>query len=377
MAARLGSRDLDAILTMVLAVNAVEELDGFGPTVTRELHRLVRSDWVSYNEVDPRVPRAIYSMDPVLSPDDSIARRWAELAHQHPVVAHIARTGDGSARRISDLVPRAAFTALDLYRDVFAHLGVEYQVAVGLPAPAPLVLGIAASRRDRDFSTRDVRVMNILRPHLVQAYWSADARTRLRTSLSALEGALGAAGWGVAMIRADGTPEALTAEAGGWLATYTDPEDLVGWIRAERQRLTTTDPHARLATLPQARSFQVGERRLVLRVVTSVGQTDLLLLDERAVEDTSVSLRSLGLSTREADVLLGLTRGLTNEALARTLQVSPSTVKRHLERIYVKLGVQNRTEAAGRAFECLATTPPASRAVEPTHAPSGRSTRAG
>ncbi len=52
------------------------------------------------------------------------------------------------------------------------------------------------------------------------------------------------------------------------------------------------------------------------------------------------------LSSREWQVLEHLARGLTNAQIAETMVVSENTVKFHLQNIFQKLGVSNRTEAA-------------------------------
>jgi DNA-binding NarL/FixJ family response regulator len=54
----------------------------------------------------------------------------------------------------------------------------------------------------------------------------------------------------------------------------------------------------------------------------------------------------VSLTRREADVLNGLSRGLTNVEIAAELNVNPSTVKSHVRTLYRKLGVSNRTQAA-------------------------------
>ncbi|MFV9507470.1 MAG: response regulator [Oscillochloridaceae bacterium umkhey_bin13] len=57
------------------------------------------------------------------------------------------------------------------------------------------------------------------------------------------------------------------------------------------------------------------------------------------------------LSEREAEVLALVAQGLTNTQIAQRLRVSDNTVKFHLQNIYQKLGVGNRTEAAGIYFK--------------------------
>jgi DNA-binding CsgD family transcriptional regulator len=55
-------------------------------------------------------------------------------------------------------------------------------------------------------------------------------------------------------------------------------------------------------------------------------------------------------SPREAEVLLWLTQGRSNHDIGVILGMSERTVKKHLEHIYAKLGVWNRTQAATKAL---------------------------
>lgn len=58
-------------------------------------------------------------------------------------------------------------------------------MAVTLPAPAPLV--IAVNRSGKDFSEQERLLLNLLRPHLIQAYRNAESATRLRQDSTLLE----------------------------------------------------------------------------------------------------------------------------------------------------------------------------------------------
>jgi ATP/maltotriose-dependent transcriptional regulator MalT len=55
------------------------------------------------------------------------------------------------------------------------------------------------------------------------------------------------------------------------------------------------------------------------------------------------------LTARERDVLAMIRHGFPNKRIARTLEISPETVKSHLKRIFSKLAVSTRTEAVARA----------------------------
>jgi DNA-binding CsgD family transcriptional regulator len=61
------------------------------------------------------------------------------------------------------------------------------------------------------------------------------------------------------------------------------------------------------------------------------------------------AIRSLGLSPRECEILELLASGQSNKELARTLGISPNTVKTHIARVFEKLDVQKRVSAIEKA----------------------------
>jgi len=80
---------------------------------------------------------------------------------------------------------------------------------------------------------------------------------------------------------------------------------------------------------------QFGPDEMLLRVVAADASSGETLLQRR-----------LGLTAREAEVLLWISRGKSNRDIGDILGLRPSTVTKHLEQIYIKLGVENRASAA-------------------------------
>lgn len=68
-----------------------------------------------------------------------------------------------------------------------------------------------------------------------------------------------------------------------------------------------------------------------------------------AFERNEAAIRSLGLSPRECEILELLASGQSNKELARTLGISPNTVKTHIARVFEKLEVQKRVAAIEKA----------------------------
>ena len=91
--------------------------------------------------------------------------------------------------------------------------------------------------------------------------------------------------------------------------------------------------------------------QLRLQYMGKVGSDEFLL---RLAKDMSAGVPAefsseLGLTIRESEVLSWLSKGKTNRDIAQILGLSPRTVDKHLEQIYAKLGVENRTAAAAVA----------------------------
>lgn len=68
---------------------------------------------------------------------------------------------------------------------------------------------------------------------------------------------------------------------------------------------------------------------------------------------SSLPLERMGLTPREAEVLLWVAQGKSNSEISTILGAAENTVKKHLQSIFEKLGVDNRNAAAMRALESL------------------------
>jgi DNA-binding response OmpR family regulator/DNA-binding CsgD family transcriptional regulator len=101
--------------------------------------------------------------------------------------------------------------------------------------------------------------------------------------------------------------------------------------------------------------LDVNNRRLELSFLSSLGPDELLfrLTEVNESADEQHLQRRLALTLREAQVLLWISRGKSNREIGDILGISPRTVNKHLEQVFVKLGVENRAAAAAKAVGCL------------------------
>src|SRR3972149_12298406 len=166
---RLRQKDHQDLLEFLGESYAIRDLDAFPSYVISALRKIVPADIASYNVLHPWRGRVSWVWEPA---DLSFAAEpiFEPHVHQHPSVVRYQRTRDGRASKISDYLTRSQFHRLELYHEVYRRMGGEFEMAIGLPLPPPLVIGIALSRSRGDFSERDRRVLNLLRPHLIQPY---------------------------------------------------------------------------------------------------------------------------------------------------------------------------------------------------------------
>lgn len=127
------------------------------------------------------------------------------------------------------------------------------------------------------------------------------------------------------------------------------PEPVLDWLRRHMAEAERQVEPPRLAV-------ELGPRRLTFRLHQQTGDGDrggdwLIVMreisDDAVVEAMSLSFK---LTAREAEVLYWVVKGKTNRDIGDILGSSPATVKKHLERVYAKLGVETRTAAAGMAM---------------------------
>ncbi|HEY1478887.1 MAG TPA: helix-turn-helix transcriptional regulator [Gaiellales bacterium] len=165
------------VLSMVGEVMGLLDLEELCGGLLRALREEIPAEWCALNELPVDLPRTVSLTDPPVPPE--IHEAFARYGAQNPLVERYLRTRDGRAVRLSDVVTRRDLHRLDLYREVYRPLGVEYQMAFTLPSSSQRVLGVALSRGARDFSVRERDLLNLARPYLIQAYRNALAHTAL------------------------------------------------------------------------------------------------------------------------------------------------------------------------------------------------------
>lgn len=341
---RLSHADLHALLAGLRDLYALDDLAAFPTGVLAVVRPLVPGTLHGYNAVVPgRQTVAAFDPPDAVPPDrlPELGRTLARCADEHPIIAYYRRTGDGPALKISDFLSRRQFHKLGLYRDFYRPLGAEYHLAVGLPAPPPLVIGLAVNRDRRDFTERDRAVLELLRPHLLQSYRTVAALTGLRQAAAGDSAVIEVDRTGRLRWATDRAHRLLERFFGPRTGAPADlPDDLRAWVRLQQASLAAPDDAPpMLAPLV----VELPGCRLLVRFLAAGHGRDHALLVLREAPDAPP------LTPREAEVLAWVAHGETDAQIAERLGISVRTVQKHLERLYRKLGVGSRTAAVARA----------------------------
>lgn len=199
-----------------------------------------------------------------------------------------------------------------------------------------------------DYVTKPVVIEELLariRVHVGNARMSRSARAALDTT-------------GRYLFATDSTGRLLwsTPQASKLLASAFDdfdersfsfPSPVVKWLTARIEG--GGDPSSSTLTIG------AEQKTLSLSFVGRMSGDERLMRvsEESSSADASFLKEKLGLTTREAEVLLWIARGKSNRDIGQILGMSPRTVNKHLEQVYVKLGVENRAAAAATAVRHL------------------------
>jgi DNA-binding CsgD family transcriptional regulator len=149
-----------------------------------------------------------------------------------------------------------------------------------------------------------------------------------------------------------------TTKAIRWLTEYFGnshntslPAVLRDWLKDRSLKLFNAN---NLGDPLKEFSIRSGSKRLNVRSLSATQSQDhRLVLGETDDRLDAIPLEALGITKREAEVLLWVSQGKRNAEIGVILDVKPKTITKHLERVFEKLGVETRTAAANIAAEVL------------------------
>lgn len=380
---QLSAQDLRDVLNCLEALQTVCTLQDFPTRLVHLLSQMIGSD-VSFCssftdrcntlEIAPAELRTVH-LDP-------------SYFQQNPLIQRYFQTRDGSAYKVSDLLTKQElYRRESLYDRFFKRFGLVDQLAMVIPeqldskhvSPFNLMprrfiapgkdpsiadattlgqLAVGFHRTLQPFDERERTLLNLIQPHIAHAYYNAQEYTKLQQQLEQLNQAMDELG--SVVLSPAGRVRLISPRALQLLNQYFPglswlgeqlPDELQSWVKAQIQQ-------RQQASLTQAgKPLQVEQagQYLTIRLLGSASSGQFLLtLEENRYQSFSVGpLRRIGLTPREAEVLIWVAQGKTDAEIAAVLGIKPKTVNKHLENVYEELAVNTRAEAITEALERL------------------------
>ncbi len=360
----LEQNDIQNLNKSVQEIYTLHNLDTFGFDTLSILNQLVPSDFPLFNLTNTRtleIEDTWLPGAPELTP--SILHAKSLYLGEHPVAKNMNLAVNGICKT-SDFSSQQELHRLEgVYHQFLRLLDTEDQMFLYLPNDCSqswdrliqeeiILVGYILGRSQRNFTERDRLILKLLRPHLFQAYNNAQKYNQLQQSSDKLQQSLDYLG--VIVLDIEGRVLSIAPQAIIWIESYFSksacldrlPDHLWSW--AKHQITSNTNTGIATACLP-LRIEQSG-RELTIRLVIDPSRAGYLLLLEEQTLSSLNSLELLGLSQRETEVLALIMQGKDNKSISIQMNIRIGTTRKHLENIYLKLGVQSRTEAVAYAL---------------------------
>jgi DNA-binding NarL/FixJ family response regulator len=207
-----------------------------------------------------------------------------------------------------------------------------------------------------DYVTKPIRTSEVL-ARISAHLHTARLMNQARSALDAFGNAV------IAITPAGGKITWQTPLARQWMQGYFPPSPLeqeaaapavlLAWLEAtlKAQRLGTNHPPLTVA---------LGTKRLIFTApdLLKSEQWMIVLREESDATQIEALMLLFKLTQRESEVLNWVIKGKTNRDIGDILGTSPRTINKHLEHVFIKLGVETRTSAASLAMSKIRAVMP-------------------
>ncbi len=317
--------------------------------VQRAIEPIVPSDrWCSF-AVDPSTLFATNGyhdegVDPHLLPRLLELEVGAEDVNQLPALAR-TRSGVATLSAMTGGDPAASAR----WRDVLAPSGVHHELRAVFRTDAAVWGALVLMRGSdvADFDSEDEAFVQRIAPVIADGFRAVLVRQHLGHGADAREAGILVVGGESLEVRS------MTSAARQWLDMLDD--GLLGGALPTAVQNAAFAARLRPSAPSAVRARTRSGRWLTITAEVMAGggepfDVGVVVQPSRPAEIAQIVTAAHGLTRREADVVLLVASGRTNQEIARALDVSPYTVADHLKNVFAKLGVSTRGELASKLF---------------------------
>jgi DNA-binding CsgD family transcriptional regulator len=302
--------------------------------------RLIEAEDGSFNQID-YLNKSV-TWDSIRPLPGELERMEACSRHfdGNPLLQIHRRPDSPAVLRLSDVMPLRAFERNPVYQELYRPIGIKHHLLVRLGFGSRLKT-IILQRSNRDFSNREIKLLDSIAPLAAMLTQVAEERELLRQALT-------------------------VDEPGRGVILLEDGNDAIAWANAlAQQQMSQFFPLVSKGNLPPQLMdrlsspgapliINAGKSRLRITLIRN-GAQRMLRCEELPAEPSPQALQKLGLTPRQAEVLFWISRGKTNSEIGIILSASVHTINRHVEAIFERLSVESRASAMVIALEALGT----------------------
>jgi DNA-binding CsgD family transcriptional regulator len=342
----LNASQLKTFSEALLLIHSPLDLSSIPQASIAALEKLLPGDCYAYNEFHE--DRVVNISTPNELDSDTISAFHTYIG-EHPAMIHIMETRTSDAVRLSDISTHRKWRATNLYNHVFRPTNFKYQVGCLIKIGDTSSATFSINRVSPDFTGEQRDLITLLAPHFAQAWSRANAISQRDAALAS-----------VAVVDANPYGRILfaTEKASALIARYRSPASLSPQVLPDpfRSWLLQNIIMAGKCAAFRPLILEARGKRLIVRLAAVPDRNCYQLhFEERTLLGPAQIAANFGLTPRQGEVLFWLAEGKSNEEIGLIIDAKVRTVAKHVEQIFARIGVENRSTATRLCHDYVAS----------------------
>ncbi len=365
-------RDYDTILHIAKIANVDLELNNLRTRVLEELQKTFYANILTFFLADTKKRLS----HPVLRDGDpTICQNYLDYYHQFDPMSPIRNPNVGKGVLCySDVTQYSKFIRTEYYNDFLAPQPIHFGMFLYLQSPSKLLgrISIFRPKRYTNFSKRDVMIAKLVAPHVSFALENAEMYERLKEQRDLFRIIDQCFFYGILILNERIKPIFINQKTMEFIGSLKDKaiplsnllfppmevqKDCLELVEAHKRGEVIPLPKKRVVSFSPQHHFsfrsQVIHQNLGIKsqtlLMVSIEKLNWMKTDEKALQET------YQLTGREIEIVTCVGEGLKNAEIADRLFISEVTVKKHIQNIFEKMEINNRTSLIQKVLLLSAT----------------------
>ena len=368
---RLPPRDYDTILHIAKIANVDLEMNNLRRRVLEELQKAFHANILTFFLADSK--KRLYN--PVLKDGDPvISQTYEDYYHQFDPMHPNRKPNIGrGVLRYSDIIPYSELVRTEYYNDFLTPQPIHFGMFLYLKSPKKLLgrISIFRPKRYTNFSERDVIIAKRIAPHVSFALENAEMYEKMKEERDFFRIIEQCSIYGILILNERVEPIFSNQRAREFIELLRDKGNLIEdlfppEVKDDCLQLAETLKRGEILPLPRNRviffspqhhfsfrsqvihqNFGIKPRTLLM---VSIEKLNWMKIDGKALQET------YRLTGREIEIVTCIVEGLKNAEIADRLFISELTVKKHIQNIFEKMEVNNRTSLVRKVLALSPTS---------------------